>query len=97
MAKLPEGAAALLAVGGAQEGFDFGAEADSAVTVGLIADVDDAGAAVSVFLRLTGDVGGHAEHGFDGHADLERGGGGKVKAAARDIQSFRKMLRLVRG
>jgi len=43
---------------GAKEGFDFGAEADAAVAVGLIADVDDAGAAVSVFLGLTGDVGG---------------------------------------
>jgi len=82
---------------GAKEGFDFGAEADAAVAIGLIANVDDACTAVSVFLRLAGEVRGHAEHGFDGHADLERGGRGEVKAAARDVQNFREVLRSVRG
>jgi hypothetical protein len=87
----------VLAVWVGEEGFDFGAEADAAVSVGLIADVDDAGAAIGVFLRLAGEVRRHAEHGFDGHANLKRGGSGEIEATARDIQNFREMFGFVRG
>lgn len=88
---------ALFAVGSGEEGFDFGAEANAAVAVGLVADVDDAGAAERFFLRVAGDFCGHTKHGFNGHADLQGCGRRKIKAAARDVQNFREMFRFVRS
>lgn len=47
------------------------------------------------FIRLaTGDFRGHAQRGFNGHADLKRGGGHKEKATARDVGGFGEMLDL---
>lgn len=80
-----------------EESFDFGAEADSAITVGLIADVDDTGAAIGFFLGASSSLGGNAESRLNGHANLERSRRREIEPAARDIQNFREMFGFVRG
>ena len=85
----------LVAVG--KEGLDFGAEADAAVAIRLVADVYDAGSAERFFLPAPGDVRRHAQSGFDGHTNRQGGGRCEVEPAAGDIQNFRKMLGFVRS
>jgi len=54
------------------ESFDFGAEADAAIAVRLIANVYNAGVAVGFLGFIARDFGRHAQTGFDRHADLKR-------------------------
>ena len=67
------------------ESFDFGAEADAAIAVRLIANVYNTGVAVSFLGFIARDFGRHAQTGFDRHADLKRRRRSEVKSALRNV------------
>src|SRR5947207_4572362 len=76
---------------------DFCAEADAAVSVGLVADMHDARGAAHLLGGIPGHFRGHAQRRFDGHTNLQWSRGGEEEPSTRNIQSFRKMLDLVRS
>src|SRR5215467_9252944 len=76
---------------------DFHAEADAAVAVRLIANVDHARGTAHFLRGVSGDFGWHSNGGLDGHADLEGSRGRKEEPAPGDVESLGEMLGLVRS
>jgi hypothetical protein len=65
--------------------FDFGAEADAAVSVWLIAHMDDPRGTAYFLGRVPRYFRGHAQSRFDGHTNLQGSRRGKEEAATGNI------------
>lgn len=74
------------------EHFDFGAKTHTAVAIGVGFGMNQARAAVRFVGGAAGNLGGHDQSGFDGHADLEWSGSDKEKAAAGNVGGFGEMI-----
>src|SRR5260370_41085790 len=79
------------------EFFDFRAEADPAVSIRLVAHMDDARGAPHFLGRIPRHFRGHAKSCFDGNANLQGRRCAEQEAATRNVHSFCNILRLVRG
>src|SRR5882724_9665645 len=60
-------------------------------------DVNNARAAMGFFGLVACDFSGHAQRGFNGHADLQRRGRCKIESALRNVERFREMFAFISG
>jgi hypothetical protein len=77
------------------EALDFGTEADAAIAIGFVANMNDTGSAASLLGGVPGDLGGHAQSGFDRSTYLQGSGRSEKETAAGDVQGFGKVFGLV--
>ena len=77
--------------------FDLGAETDATVAVGFITGVNNARTAMRFFGLVACDFSGHAQRGFNGHANLQRRGRCKIESALRNVERFREMFAFISG
>lgn len=73
---------------------NFRTKTHSPIAVSIRLGVDQSRAAMGFIRLATGDFRGHSKGGFNGHADLKRGGSNEEKAAAGDVGGFGEVLDL---
>src|SRR5579864_4516845 len=76
---------------------DFGPEPDPPIAIRLVPHVHYTRRAARLLRFASRDFRGHAQHGLQRHAHLQRRRRRKKEPTARDVHRFRKVLTLVRG